>query len=536
MDGATGVHAADLDGDGDADVLSSSETDNKIAWYENMGVGGFSSQRILTTAAEGARSVLAEDLDGDGDADVLWVSTKYYDEEGYIDSKVAWHENLGGGSFSTERVITTSAEGARSVHAEDLDGDGDADVVSASYDDDKIAWYENMGGGEFSSQRVITAAANGATSVHAADLDGDGDADVLWGSEQHVNQYDSRVAWHENLGGGSFSTERVIARYDSGALIVDVRAADLDRDGDADVLTHLLGVRDIVWHENLGGGTIFFEHNIFPNPIVGSVTSVYPADLDGDGGVDVIAAGIDVLEGFFQHENAVVFSRMRTITAMCPLWPRASRRGTATSGALPRGALGRRDIDYIRIDVSDPGTLVVSTVPDTIGVFVDTFLTLSDASGAVLSRSDDLRIEQTVASGTYYIAIEALNASMGGTYVLLVNFEPDLHGDARTMATPVEAPSDTAGSVHSGDVDWFSVDLEVDGSLLIYTSGGVDTQGSLVDADGMELASDDDSGETYNFRLSHAVAAGVHYVAVRGASDLARGRLHAEGALHGNPS
>ena len=32
-----------------------------------------------------------------------------------------------------------------SVYATDLDGDGDADVLSASYIDDKIAWYENQG-------------------------------------------------------------------------------------------------------------------------------------------------------------------------------------------------------------------------------------------------------------------------------------------------------------------------------------------------------------------------------------------------------
>jgi len=34
-DGANCVYAADLDGDGDLDVLSSSSGDDKIAWYEN---------------------------------------------------------------------------------------------------------------------------------------------------------------------------------------------------------------------------------------------------------------------------------------------------------------------------------------------------------------------------------------------------------------------------------------------------------------------------------------------------------------------
>ena len=50
----------------------------------------------------------------------------------------------GGGTFGSRQVITTSALGAYSVYAADLDGDGDADVLSASLIDHKIAWYENL--------------------------------------------------------------------------------------------------------------------------------------------------------------------------------------------------------------------------------------------------------------------------------------------------------------------------------------------------------------------------------------------------------
>ena len=60
------------------------------------------------------------------------------------DGKIAWYENLGGGAFGAQQVITTDADGANSVYATDLNGDGDADVLSASYNDNKIAWYENQ--------------------------------------------------------------------------------------------------------------------------------------------------------------------------------------------------------------------------------------------------------------------------------------------------------------------------------------------------------------------------------------------------------
>jgi len=136
-DGAASVYAADLDGDGDLDVLSASVIDGKIAWYKNDGNGDFGPQRVITTSADGAWSVYAADLDGDGDQDVLSASRN--------DDIIAWYENDGNGGFGPQRVITTSARGTESVYAADLDGDGDQDVLSASFSVDKIAWYENEG-------------------------------------------------------------------------------------------------------------------------------------------------------------------------------------------------------------------------------------------------------------------------------------------------------------------------------------------------------------------------------------------------------
>jgi len=52
------IYSADLDGDGDIDVLSASSLDDKIAWYENDGIGNFSGQKnLITTQADGANSV-----------------------------------------------------------------------------------------------------------------------------------------------------------------------------------------------------------------------------------------------------------------------------------------------------------------------------------------------------------------------------------------------------------------------------------------------------------------------------------------------
>ena len=107
------------------------------------------------------------------------------------------------GVFGAQQVISSQASGAWSVYATDLDGDGDADVLSASSYDDKIAWYENLGGGVFGSQQVISTQANSPWSVYATDLDGDGDADVLSASghpSPFIQDVD-KIAWYENLTG-----------------------------------------------------------------------------------------------------------------------------------------------------------------------------------------------------------------------------------------------------------------------------------------------------------------------------------------------
>jgi hypothetical protein len=83
----------------------------------------------------------------------------------------------------TEHAISTSADGANSVYATDIDGDGDMDVLSASGYDKEIAWYENDGSGSFTDHTISTSA-DYAYSVYAADVDSDGDMDVLSASSQ----------------------------------------------------------------------------------------------------------------------------------------------------------------------------------------------------------------------------------------------------------------------------------------------------------------------------------------------------------------
>jgi hypothetical protein len=186
-DGARSVFAIDLDGDNDLDVLSASSNDDAIAWYESDGAmpPGF-TKRLITTGADNAQDVFAIDLDGDNDVDVLSASSN--------DDTIAWYESDGAMPPGfTERVITTGADNAQAVFAIDLDGDNDLDVLSASLNDDTVAWFENDGATPPGfTMWIVTILADGAKSVFAVDLDGDGDPDVL-----SASLFDNTIAWHE---------------------------------------------------------------------------------------------------------------------------------------------------------------------------------------------------------------------------------------------------------------------------------------------------------------------------------------------------
>src|SRR5690606_14279760 len=147
---------------------------DKIAWYKNLGGGVFGSQQIIiigTANVYDPTSVFAIDLDNDGNIDVLSASN--------LDNKIAWYKNLGGGVFGSQQIISTNANNPQSLFSIDLDNDGNNDVLSASEDDNKIAWYKNLGGGVFGSQQIITTNVISPNFVFAIDLDNDGNTDVL---------------------------------------------------------------------------------------------------------------------------------------------------------------------------------------------------------------------------------------------------------------------------------------------------------------------------------------------------------------------
>ncbi len=259
-----------------------------VAWYENAGGSPPGWAKHVVVAAG--------DVDGDADAD---MSSANFNDEG-----IAWYEHVGAAPATwTKRVLTGFWVGAWAVAAADLDGDGDLDGIGGltntscgpPLDCRGVEWYESNGASPPSFiGRPVSPGLVGASSVHPADVDGDGDTDIL-----SVDTANDRVLWFENDGDHPPSwTQRIVT-----ATVDDpwtVFSADLDADGDVDVVAGSWWDSKVVWYESNGGSPpSFTAHDI---GICGGPEALYTARVDADPDLDVLCAA-NVAGKVFFFEN-----------------------------------------------------------------------------------------------------------------------------------------------------------------------------------------------------------------------------------------
>ncbi|MFC1757976.1 FG-GAP-like repeat-containing protein [Planctomycetota bacterium] len=228
---------ADIDGDGDNDLVMGSAFPQLLQWFENQGDGMFSKQRQIDSAP--FSEIVPVDLDTDGDVDLVVG-------QGF---NMTWYENEDGlGSFGDAETIASNFNGLGAITAADLNGDGRTDLAVAHSDnDDMVAWYEHLDGTGTFSRRKRIAFLDAASSIDAADFDQDGDLDLIASS---AGFDDGQVVWFENTNGkGNFKPTQVQQEADA---IMSVVTGDFNGDGRIDAVsgTHRSG--KIQWHKNLG--------------------------------------------------------------------------------------------------------------------------------------------------------------------------------------------------------------------------------------------------------------------------------------------
>lgn len=268
--GPVSMAAADVDGDGDLDLITADYMSNDIAVLRNNGRGLFGAP-VQYDGGPFPHSLVAADIDGDGDTDIAVAN--------HWDRGISVLLNRGNGTFA-RRVSYGLSVDFISIAAADVNQDGYMDLVGADYCGKHVSVLINQGDQTFSGPvRYDTGIST--FGIAAFDANRDGWIDLVTG-----NDIGSGIAVLLGNSGGTFGEAQSYGLGDEGR-VVSVASADVDGDGDIDVVTANEDRDDVTLFRNSGHGTFgvpeHYSAGAYPS-------SVVAADVDSDGRVDLVTA------------------------------------------------------------------------------------------------------------------------------------------------------------------------------------------------------------------------------------------------------
>ncbi len=313
----TGLCPADLDKDGDVDIVATRhfQSVNQITRamsnfvFLNDGKCNFEKKELPGVAATGGAEV--GDVNGDGALDIVIANADAQSQLFFGDGKGGFKE-VTATHFPKAKLWTSY------IHLVDVDGDKDLDAVLANGAPKKAKagppnlLYINDGKGHFADNTKAMGFPSGnrvSNMIKSADFDKDGDLDLVVANRRASNQL------LVNSGRGKFSATDFPPYYkryymDNKSHIKEgmpqqevsktnnqnVLVQDINSDGYADVALCGTGVQAMFYINGGGkGGSIKLEPRpdlLIPLPVSHGGSSIEMGDIDGDGRPDLtIASG-----------------------------------------------------------------------------------------------------------------------------------------------------------------------------------------------------------------------------------------------------
>ncbi|HEV2527996.1 MAG TPA: VCBS repeat-containing protein [Thermomicrobiales bacterium] len=284
------IAIADFDRDGDLDLVFVGEDDQVNGYHRNDGSGVFDDSTDMLPARATSNAVVAVDIDDDGDHDLI-IGNNGQDF-------VFVNDGQGGFSDETAERYPASDDVTQDIGTGDFDRDGDIDLVLGNEDGNRLLF--NDGTGRFADETDGRLPANAEETRQAvvADVDEDGDLDLYFANVAlFAEGVDAQDRLLLNDGTGSFTdvTASHLPTDDentfSGAFI------DVDRDGDQDLVTgsttDLSGesaTNPIRVLENDGTGRFAPVDGVVAADVTANTFDVEVADFDRDGQPDLFVA------------------------------------------------------------------------------------------------------------------------------------------------------------------------------------------------------------------------------------------------------
>ncbi len=284
------IDAADIDGDGDIDILSGAyavDGNPSLIWYENDGTDTFTAHPISISLSDAAFAKAA-DLDKDGDTDI--ITGVWNDDD--TDGAIAWYENDGNENF-TEHIVIRGKNHVGTVLCVDLDKDGDTDIVAALSGQGAVGWYENDGNENF-TEHIIDASTPAVFGIAIGDFDQDAYPDIVSSTDTS-----GKIHWMRNNHDRTFEIHTL--QVSGGDEYSHVESGDIDNDGDIDILYSNYYGGEIGWYRNEGDDT--FTKIVIETGMT-RPSALSTSDLDYDGDID-FAVALSGDKAFAWYENGL---------------------------------------------------------------------------------------------------------------------------------------------------------------------------------------------------------------------------------------